>query len=198
MGNDTDGENWRREKSWAEPAFNVQVHGGNVAQLTRRRGEDPRMALGLLMRRRDDRWASRTSETVNAPGGWSPPVSGWDGVRCVGCVQLARGSDQPVEGVTMRSGETAQWGHAVGATPRDLAARDQEKNGPKTVIPAQEALFPFLFHFPFLISFSSLFLEFKFEFKFCYEIHHWSKCTNSNINGREIYFYLYIYFISFA
>jgi hypothetical protein len=30
--------------------------------------------------------------------------------------------------------------------------------------------FPFLFHFLFLIPFSSLFLEFTFEFKFCYEI----------------------------
>jgi hypothetical protein len=52
----------------------------------------------------------------------------------------------------------------------DWAARNPVKNGPKMVIPAQQTFFPFLFHFLFLISFSSLFLEFTSEFKFCYEI----------------------------
>jgi hypothetical protein len=45
------------------------------------------------------------------------------------------------------------------------------------------SFFSFIF-FPFLTLFSSLFLEFKFGFEFGYEIHLWSKCINSYINGR--------------
>jgi hypothetical protein len=60
---------------------------------------------------------SHTTVMVNAPGEWSPLVSGRDGVRCAGCVRLMRGSGLPVrEGIT-RSGETAQWGRVVGTKP---------------------------------------------------------------------------------
>jgi hypothetical protein len=51
---------------------------------------------------------------------------------------------------------------------------------------AHAHLFPFLYSFLFLISFSSLFLEFKFELEFGPEIHQWSKCTKFKFWSKEI------------
>jgi hypothetical protein len=50
--------------SWARSAFINRAHGfGDVAQHARRKGESPRMALGLLSWRRNDTWALLPSET---------------------------------------------------------------------------------------------------------------------------------------
>jgi hypothetical protein len=76
------------------------------------------------------------------------------GMRCSRIVELARGSRGAVkEGRHVCVVATAQWGHDVGADSQGWAARNQEGNGPKTCIPAQQALFPFLF----FITFSDLF-----------------------------------------
>jgi hypothetical protein len=75
---------------------------------------------------------------------------------------------------------------AYGRKPADAGQHEVKSSGLSLRVFSPRAYLSFYLFFPFLIYFSSLFLEFKFELEFGPEIHQWSKCTKFKFWSKEI------------
>jgi hypothetical protein len=119
-----------------------------------------------------------------------PPVNDswreeWKRMRTV----TAECSQHASEGVRADTRERLFGGPPMSVPPSVQDRAGSRSNGPKTKLPAQLAT-PSLFPFVFRIQIQILHFVMRFTFD--------QNVPNSIISAREIYSYLYIYFISFG